>query len=148
MQLIINAYLSKKLLVHVYLFQLCIVDSCSLIYLNLHCNFTLLYLLIIHVYFVWHSVIEHAYILVTTYSIRLADILDILISAVALCLKAKLGLGVGLTSGPMALALALTMRFWPVGRKILALTTSLTESCVFVLVVLNNFNKYNLSQKN
>jgi len=92
---------------------------------------------------VCHSVIEHAYILVTTYSIRLADILDILISAVALCCLALV-----LASGPMALALALTMRFWPVGRKILALTTSLMESCVFVLDVLNNFNKYNLSQKN
>ena len=69
--------------------------------------------------------------------------LHILISAVALCLKAKLALGVGLGTYGFSLGLDHEGYGFGLGRKILALTThtSLTESCVFVLFVLNIFNK-------
>jgi len=72
----VHQILPLQLLVLVYLFWLCIVDShiSYLPYFVLY--FILIHLLKIHVYFVCYSVIEHAYILVSEVS-DVSEVVDL-----------------------------------------------------------------------
>ena len=77
---------------------------------------------------------------VITYSIRLADIAYLNFCCGPM-LKGQLSLPWCWPRDGFSLGLDHEGYGFGLGRKILALTTSLTESCVFVLFVLNNFNK-------